>query len=55
MRRDDIAEDLLFAFRSSLALHWTRSYGEPPLMDLPTLLAKSIVPDEVRKTIVELG
>jgi uncharacterized protein len=43
-----------YALRPSLALLWVRQYGEPPPMDLATLLSRNIVAREVQETITAL-
>jgi RNA repair pathway DNA polymerase beta family protein len=43
-----------YAVRPFLALLWVHRYGEPPPMDLPTLLCRDIVAHEVHETIMDL-
>jgi predicted nucleotidyltransferase len=43
-----------YALRPSLALLWIRRYGEPPPMDLPTLLSRNFVTRGLQETIMEL-
>jgi predicted nucleotidyltransferase len=43
-----------YALRPCLARLWIRQFGTAPPMDLPTLLEKSVVADDLRKVIFEL-
>lgn len=43
-----------YAMRPVLALHWTRQRGEPPPMDVPSLLAGIVAGEDVRQAIAAL-
>lgn len=43
-----------YAVRPALALHWLRDRGEPPPMDLPSLLAGVALPGEVVSALEQL-